>query len=193
VTIFRRVPRDRFAARFNKVEAGLLRDLARQVEELVSDELRADAGGPDVAKPPGPLPGDRDLEDLLGLTPDANPPEDPALARLLPDAYRDDPAASGEFRHYTERDLRAGKVDTARTVLDTLPENGGRVSLSADEAIAWLRALNDIRLALAVRLGIAEDMPDDLEEMGPEDPRYAAFAVYDWLTGMQDSLVQALS
>jgi Domain of unknown function (DUF2017) len=193
VTVFRRLPRDRFAARFDRTEARLLRDLAHQVEELVSDDELAGAGGPDSMEPPGPSPGDGDLEDLLGLTRDTKPPDDPALARLLPDAYREDPAASSEFRRYTERDLREGKMNTARTVLATLPENGGRISLSPEEAVAWLRALNDIRLALAVRLGIAEEMPDDLDTIGPEDPRYAAFAVYDWLTGTQDSLVQALS
>jgi hypothetical protein len=174
------------------MEAKLLRDLARQVEELVGGD-EDPAGGQDVMQPPGQQAGDTNLEDMLGLTGDTEPPDDPALARLLPDAYRDDPAASSEFRRYTERDLRAGKMDSARTVLATLPEDGGRITLSAEEAHAWLRALNDIRLALAVRLGIAEEMPADLDKMTPEDPRYAVFAVYDWLTGIQDSLVQALS
>jgi hypothetical protein len=175
------------------MEAKLLRDLARQVEELVGGD-EDPAGGQDVMQPPGQqAAGDTNLEDMLGLTGDTEPPDDPALARLLPDAYRDDPDASSEFRRYTEWDLRAGKVDSARTVLATLPEGGGRISLSAEEAHAWLRALNDIRLALAVRLGIAEEMPADLDKMAQEDPRYAAFAVYDWLTGIQDSLVQALS
>lgn len=190
MTIFRRAPRDHVAARFNGMEARLLRDLAYQIEELVGEDAADDET--QVPDSPG-LPDDSALEDALGLTQDAGPPDDPALARLLPDAYRDDPDASSEFRRYTERDLRAGKVDAARTILATLPEDGGRVSLSAEEAHVWLRALNDIRLALAVRLGIAEEMPDDLDQMSPDDPRYAAFAVYDWLTGTQDSLVQALS
>jgi len=180
VTVFRRASHDRFAARFNGTEARVLRDLAGQIETLV--------GGDDAGTTEG-----GDFADVLGLTEDARPPDDPALARLLPDAYGDDPDASTEFRRYTERDLRAGKADAARTLLGTLPEDGGRVSLSVDEALAWLRALNDIRLTLAVRLGIAEQMPADLDMMKPDDPRYAAYAVYDWLTGTQDSLVQALS
>ena len=73
---------------------------------------------------------------------------------MLPDAYPDDPDASSEFRRYTEKDLRAGKVAAAKTVLATLPEGGGRISLSESQAQVWLRALNDIRLALGVRLGI---------------------------------------
>lgn len=189
MTVFRRAARGHVAARFDGMEARLLRDLAYQIEELVGEGAAGETQVPDSSG----LPDDSALEDALGVTQDAGPPDDPAVARLLPDAYRDDPDAASEFRRYTERDLRAGKVDAARTVLATLPEDGGRISLSSEEAHAWLRALNDIRLALAVRLGIAEEMPDDLDEMSPDDPRYAAFAVYDWLTGTQDSLVQALS
>ena len=60
------------------------------------------------------------------------PPEDPVLARLLPDAYRDDPEAAGEFRRYTEQDLRSGKVAAAQTVLATLPAKGGQVRLGPE-------------------------------------------------------------
>ena len=141
-------------------------------------------------------PGDRglggDLAEALGLTEDAALPDDPALARLLPDAYVDDPDASSEFRRYTERDLRAGKVAAARTVLDTLPEGGGRISLSQSEAQVWLRALNDIRLALGVRLGITEDIYEEMDRIKRDDPRYSVLAVYDWLSGTQESLVHAL-
>ena len=72
----------------------------------------------------------------------------PVLARLLPDAYRDDPDAAGEFRRFTESGLRSGKAQCAQTLLDTLPASGGRVKLTSQEAEAWLRSLNDVRLAL---------------------------------------------
>lgn len=146
----------------------------------------ADLGGADV----GSL---GDLEDALGLSGNVEPPDDPALARLLPDAYRDDPQAASEFRRYTDKDLRAGKVAAAKTVLATVPEHGGRVILSAEEGETWLRALNDIRLALGVRLGITEELSEQMADLGPRDPRYGVFAVYDWLTAMQDSLVRAMS
>ena len=42
-------------------------------------------------------------------------PEDPVLARLLPDGYRDDPEAAGEFRKYTEPSLRSAKHQAAQT------------------------------------------------------------------------------
>jgi hypothetical protein len=157
-----------------------------------------DATEDDYPGPGGPadydVPGPAELAALLGLDePPARAPEDPALARLLPDAYRDDPDAAGEFRRYTEQSLRLAKQETARIVLDTLPEDGGPVRLSGDQAQAWLRALNDVRLALGVRLEVTEEFEDQWQELDPADPRSAAFEVYAWLGGVQESLVQALA
>ncbi len=177
----------------------LLRELVSQIAELVGGP----AGGGQGDDPPGAgeagmggEPGDLTDAmglDALGLTEDAGLPDDPALARLLPDAYRDDADAASEFRRYTEKDLRAGKVAAAKTVLDTLPEGGGRISLSEPEAQAWLRALNDIRLALGVRLHVTEDVETEMARMSHDDPRFGVLAVYDWLSGTQESLVHALS
>ena len=77
-------------------------------------------------------------------------------------------------------------------VLATLPSDGGRVRLSAGDAEAWLRSLNDVRLALGVVLGISEDYEHEFRELGPEDQRGAYLHVYDWLTFLQESLVRAL-
>ena len=121
------------------------------------------------------------------------PPEDPVLARLLPDGYRDDPAAAGEFRKYTEPALRSTKHAAAREMLDTLPENGGRVQLTNQQALSWLKALNDVRLALGVRLGVTEEFEEQWARLKPDDPKWAAFEVYGWLGAVQESLVQALA
>jgi hypothetical protein len=149
-------------------------------------------GGPD-ATGPADLPTPAELDAMLGLGEPSRAPEDPALARLLPDAYRDDPDAAGEFRRYTEQSLRSAKQETARAVLDTLPAAGGPVKLAADQAQAWLRALNDLRLVLGVRLGVTEEFEDQWEELDPADPVAAAFGIYAWLGEVQESLVQALA
>ena len=156
---FRRTTRG-VSARFTSGQAGIIRNLVAQVAELV--------GGPGAAEPPsaGSLAEPReaadellplDLAATLAADGPAAPPEDPVLARLLPDAYGEDPEAAGEFRRYTEQGLRSGKVAAAQTVLATLPSDGGRVRLSAGDAESWLRSLNDVRLALGVVLGITED------------------------------------
>ena len=115
------------------------------------------------------------------------------LARLLPDGYRDDPQAAEEFRKYTESGLRSAKQQAAREMLDTLPGDGGRIQLSRDQATAWLKALNDVRLALGVRLGVTEEFEDQWSRLSPDDPQWAAYEVYAWLGAVQESLVQALA
>lgn len=182
------------SARFTAAEAGLLRSLVSQVADLVSG---GPAGGGDDAAaglPGGSAPaGPDELAELLGqLRGPAGPPDDPVLARLLPDAYRDDPEAAAEFRRYTEGGLREAKVASAQQVLADLPEGGGRVRLPREQAQAWLRAINDVRLALGVRLEITEDYEEQLTRIPADDPRAAHFQVYDWLTYIQETLVRAL-
>ena len=193
-------------ARFGTVEAANIRYLVGQVVELLGgdtlDEEKPDdrtAGPrdrPSEKTPDAPddgLPSADDLAAMIGLTENHELPSDPALARLLPDAYSDDPEASGEFRRYTEQGLRSGKVAAARTVLATLPPTGGRVRLSGPEAQAWLRALNDVRLALGVRLEVTEDFDELVARMSPDDPRLAYADMYHWLGYLQETLVGALS
>ncbi|WP_062439035.1 DUF2017 domain-containing protein [Herbidospora daliensis] len=133
--------------------------------------------------------GDDPLERALRIGP-ATEPTDPVLARLFPSAYADDDAASAEFRRYTEGDLRDAKRADALTLIETAV--GGKVTLTPEQAQAWLRALNDLRLVLGVRLEVTEEIHEEIAEMGDDDPRYPAFVTYDWLTYLQDTLVQAL-
>jgi hypothetical protein len=186
---FRRTARG-VSARFTPAQAGIVRNLVGQLAELV--------GGAEAVSGPGPVEDEsgglfpEDLAAILGPGGPTSPPEDPVLARLFPDGYGDDPEAAGDFRKYTEPGLRSGKVAAARTVLATLPGEGGRVRLSAGDAEAWLRALNDVRLALGVLLGITEDYERELADVTGTDPRSAYLQVYDWLTFLQETLVRSL-
>lgn len=69
------------------------------------------------------------LDDAAGDTLAAG--TDPALRRLLPDAYRDDPEAAAEFRRFTSGDLLGRKVSNARTLLATLGDASGPVGADA--------------------------------------------------------------
>jgi Domain of unknown function (DUF2017) len=181
---FRRVPGGA-AAYFEEAQAGVVRSLVSQIAELVS----ADSTAAELAE----TGADDAVEAELGLSSHAEPPEDPVLARLLPDGYRDDPGASAEFRRYTEESLRSGKVASAQTVLASLPASGGEVLLSEPECQQWLRALNDVRLALSVRLGITDENQDLSEHLAADDPRSAYVWVYQWMAYLQDSLIEALA
>ncbi len=175
-------------------EASLLRGLVGQVLTLIAP----DGGGPKTAS----WNNVADLEALLDTPSPAQPgaeedppstPDDPVLARLLPDGYRDDPDAAGEFRKYTEPGLRSVKQQAALQMLDSLPDAGGRIQLTPEQAQAWLKALNDVRLALGVRLDVTEDFEQQWSKLGRDDPQWAAYEVYAWLGAVQESLVQALA
>ena len=115
---------------------------------------------------------------------------DPVIDRLLPAGHRSDPELAADYRELTESALRAGKTDDLATVRAGLPPDGGTVRLDPEQAAAWLRTSNDLRLALGTRLDIQEDTepPEDLtSEQGQQ------LAVYYWLAGLQGSLVDALA
>jgi Domain of unknown function (DUF2017) len=115
--------------------------------------------------------------------------DDAVLARLLPDGHRSDPAIAADYREMTESALRTAKTDDLATMRATIPDGGGELRLDTDQAGAWLRTSNDLRLALGTRLDVTEDTepPDDVTSEEEQQ-----LAVYYWLTGLQGSLVDAL-
>jgi hypothetical protein len=115
---------------------------------------------------------------------------DPVMARLLPVGHRGDPELAADYRELTESSLRSGKTDDLAIVRATLPDGGGEVRLDRDQAGAWLRTSNDLRLALGTRLDITEDTEPPEDVVGEQDQQ---LAVYYWLTALQGSLVDALA
>ena len=166
-------------ADLDPVEADVLLAVVGDLLVLLGEQEQADADP---------------LAALVGLSDGPTErPSDPALARLLPDAYGDDEAAATEFRRYTERDLRAGKRANASTVLASLAplaDGGGRLVLDRDEADAWLSCLNDLRLVLGTRLEVTEDTELDPRR---DDPRAQALQVYGWLGWLQESLLGCIA
>lgn len=157
------------------------RDLMGQLLGQMTDMLAE----PEADEPPDPL------AEMVGIDPTAQRPEDPALARLFPDAY-EDPDDAAEFRRFTQRDLRSGKLSNLATASLTLARPDP-TRLSEAECLAWLGALNDLRLTLGSRLEITQDGAGDHPALDEDDPRQAMHLVYDWLTYHQDRLVHALA
>ena len=114
---------------------------------------------------------------------------DPVLDRLFPPGHRSDREMAEDYRELTEESLRGGKADDLAMVRATLPVDGGEIRLDDEQAGAWLRTSNDLRLALGTRLGVSEDTEPPEEMAGEEDQQ---LAVYYWLTAVQGSLVDAL-
>jgi hypothetical protein len=167
-----------FIAQFSASECEVLINLAGQIIELLSE--RADHGDEDP------------LAAMVGITSHDSPPDDEVLLRLLPNAYADGVDAA-EFRRYTESVLRNKKKAHAMSmrVLLKSSQDGG-IELDHENANAWLGAINDIRLALGVRLKVEERSHDELELLAPDDPLRGVYAVYSWLGWLQESLLQAL-
>lgn len=112
--------------------------------------------------------------------------DDPALARLFPDAYTAvDQGYGDEFRRLMQDDLR----DRHRASLETMAAGAHAERLTHDELYAWMNALGQLRLVLGTRLGVTEDM----EEIHADDPRANTFAIYGYLSWMQEQAVEALA
>jgi len=179
--LFTRDPAGTVSARFESVELGLLRLAASQLIELL---LAAESHA-------------------LGTA------GDPALGRLLPDAYPDDAEASAEFRRFTAGDLLERKLQNARVLLATLGEEPldeiadeppvnltddrfevppVPIALDDDDVQSWLRTLTDLRLTLAERLQISPDGEQHLD--ADEAPLLSS--IYEWLGMVQESLVYAV-
>ena len=172
-------------------EADLLRSLASQLIEL----LRDDAGVPTTVVDP--------FEALLDFSGPSTVPEDPVLARLLPSAYREDDDAAAEFRRFTELELRTSKAGSAAAVVAALEEAGlpevgdpavtsGLVidlELGPQEVLAFLKALTDMRLAVATRLDLQEGDEQFWDSLPEDDPRSHMHDIYEWLGYLQETLV----
>lgn len=112
--------------------------------------------------------------------------EDPAVARLFPDAVPDDPEAEREFRRVAGDELVTDRLRATEVWESTLD----RERLTEDELLAWLGALNDVRLVLGTRLDVTEDSTDaDFE--GNEE-RASAFELYRYLSWLVTEIVEAL-
>ena len=206
MSTFKRHDNDEVTITFTSQEAHVLINLTEQLLELL-----AEGEGQSHQVDP--------LLHLVGISNSDSLPEDPVLRRLLPNAYADEKAA-GEFRRYTEHGLREKKKAHALTIYEALlpqdedwsgdtPLDKGflTVSFGTADAMAWLGGLNDLRLALAVRLGIGADINDKTrtttestepihqkyELMVDSDPMKAVYSVYSWIGWLQQSLLEAIT
>jgi hypothetical protein len=175
----------------DRAEASTLRHLAVQLLELIGpgDEPAGAGDGADDADP---------LAALVGLDGPSEPPADPALARLFPDAYEDSEDA-GEFRRFTENDLRARKRDDALAViraLDALDPGAfgtDTLRLVPEDSRRWLGTLNDLRLTIGSRLEVTEEGEGQFDSLAEDDPRKVLFIAYLWLGHLQETLLTTLA
>ena len=132
------------------------------------------------------------FDDLLTAL-DEMGPGDAVWERLYPAAFADADAAD-EFREMVGEDLDNARRERLRacrgevSAVDVTPRRRQELTLEVEALQRWITALNDLRLAIGTRLGVtAETSP----EIDPFSPTAHDQAVYQWLTAVQDGLVEA--
>jgi hypothetical protein len=158
---FKRVGNDRVRVRLAQDEVAILRGLPDQLRSVLAE------GG-----------------------------DEPVNQRLFPPAYLDvaDIEHDTEFHRLMHDDLVTEKLANLDLVTDTLARGSTSVrrwtvELTDEEATAWLGVLNDLRLALGVRLDITEDFDGDVDDT---DPRAPALRLLSYLGWLEEQLLAAL-
>ena len=133
------------------------------------------------------------IDQLTEVIAAADEHPDPAVDRLVPAPYPDDPDAAEAFAAATRDDLLDRRTADAAIVRGALspfidgdddPDDEGEhvdVAIRVVDIDSWLRTITALRLVIAGRLGITIDDEHDLD-----DPR---FGVYDWLAYRLDGLI----
>lgn len=126
---------------------------------------------------------------LRGLLTEGAATTDPVVRRLFPSAYPDEPERAAEFDAMVRDDLVAQRMQA----IDVMERTIDAERLSEDELVAWLSAINDLRLVLGTRLDVTEEMTELDVGVAPEDPRAQMFALYAYLSYLEEDVVGALS
>jgi hypothetical protein len=135
------------------------------------------------------------IDDFLELVGTSRSSGDPAIERLTPNPYPDDPDSAADFAGTTRDDILDRRLADARRMraalsdfdddLESVEERAlttRDLVVQVDDIDSWLRTLTAIRLVIATRLGITSD------DQNGEDGRHD---VYDWLGYRLELLIQA--
>lgn len=213
---FRRRADQLLMCRLEGEEKAIIAQVAQEVSDLLRQDLGLAEESPAVRRA---ADSDDPLERLEAefAAREARSPRDSAVQRLLPDAS-EDPQIAAEFRRLGQSALVSEKLECLGSVMSAIDTSGsgaGEVVLDEESAIAWARALTDMRLVLADRLGVQRDgdfetlqMLQDIGERVQEDTAHerpaaqtedgaatpdVVAAIYELLSWLQESLVRALS
>ncbi len=114
-------------------------------------------------------------------------PDDERARRLFPTAYPHDVERDAEYHRFMREELVASRLASLETFSKTAEAN------HVDEAtlLGWMQCINGVRLVLGTLLDLSE--VDELEQLDEKDPRFPEFALYSYLSGLLEEIVQALS
>ncbi|WCC79376.1 DUF2017 family protein [Cutibacterium equinum] len=123
----------------------------------------------------------------------SGPQDDEVSRSILPSAYRGDDAADAGFhaRHDVEEvAARWQDAQALRTDLDTL-QRTGVIPMNPQTTQRWLRTVNALRVMMATRLGITDQISaDEVARLAQEDVDAQEERVYEWLGFVVEVLVE---
>ena len=144
--------------RLESHEAGILRELAREMRMLLEADL---------------------------------PETDDVMQRLFPRAHEDDEDETA-YRELVGGELKDVKLEALRIVEEQLGADGPVDRTVPDGEIhEWLRLINDMRLAIGVRLEVDEGKMS--RDPDPQDPEGPALSVLHWLGWIQESILKEMA
>jgi len=111
--------------------------------------------------------------------------DDPNLKRLFPVAYADDAEMDAAYQQLVHGQLIEARFAAIETVEATLD------ATQVDEAqlTGWMQSINSLRLVLGTVLDVSEEPPD----LGPDDPRFEPYVLYEELGWLLGHIVAALT
>ena len=110
----------------------------------------------------------------------------PVLRRLYPTAYPTDAEANSTYDELVHDQLLEQKL----AALDTVERSMHASSLTEDDLLQWMNAINSMRLVLGTRLDVSED--DDPAAVADDDPDRALWLSYELLSQMLVVILAAL-
>jgi hypothetical protein len=132
------------------------------------------------------------LDELAALLTE---PVDPTMTeRLFPVVHPDHPEMEAEYQRLMRDELvtsRLAGIATVKEVLAGKGTGGGnskKVTFDESELVAFMQALNGVRLVLGTILGITDDVEDQ-----PETALVPEYQLYAYLSWVLDSAVHALT
>ena len=128
------------------------------------------------------------LEELRTMQSDPAAAE--ATVRLFPVVHPNDPRQEEEWQRLMRDELVQSRAESIDSVVEVLARPGRKVAISEDEMLAFVRAVNSVRLVLGTILEVTED--DDLDAP-PELVESPEYQLYGYLSYVLDACVRAMT
>jgi hypothetical protein len=119
--------------------------------------------------------------------------DQPMLRRMFPPAYHlaDDATAEVEYQRLMHEELVASRLEAIRVLDEVLAEPGPHSPMDEEGVIAFMQAVNSLRLVLGTLLDVSEDL--DATDLDEDDPLVGEHHLYGYLSYLLDAAVRAMS